>query len=107
MKNLCFISSVEVELFKHGLIWALSSEFVGCGVWLPLWSEFKIVIHVLMSDEEVFVTELGFDHLSIELKRTDLGKLSSNLSWLVTSIDIIDGGVGWNVGEVIKVLHEV
>ena len=101
------MESVKVKLFKHGLVWALSSEFVGSGIWSPFWSELEIVVHVLMSDEEVFITELGLDHLASKLKGTDLGKLSSDLSWLVSAVDVIDGGVGWNVGEVVEVLHVV
>ena len=63
-------------------------------VWFPLWLELDVIIGVLMSEEEIGVTELGGDQASFQLEISNLDLLSSDLWWSGPAIDFVDGGSG-------------
>jgi len=69
--------------------WALG------GVFVPLWLEIDIVVHLLMSEEELLVCPFGLSHGAIELESSNLNLFTSHLCWLIQSIDIIKDGICW------------
>jgi hypothetical protein len=82
--------------------WAFGSEVLEpwfvelLGVLLPSWLELKVVLHVLMSEEELFVTPFARMKGSIKNEVTDVGLFTSELGWLVKSIDLVQFGVTFN-----------
>jgi len=99
--------SIETELLERGLVWAFSMQAVSCGVWFPLWCNFKILFHVLMSDKKVDITKMRCFKLSLELKGSNENFLSSHFYWFVGTVDIVKGAVGWNGLEIIQELSFV
>ena len=76
-------------------------------VWFPLWLELDIVIGVLMSVEEISVTELGSDQAGFQLEVSNLDLLTSDLWWCGPSINFVDGGTRLDFLELVNIIHMI
>ena len=99
--------SIQVKLLKHLLIRTLSSKFVRSREWLPFWVDGEVRIHLVVSEEKLFVAPLGSDQLSIELESADFYSLSTDLGWCGPAVDGVDDGVFWDRLELLQVVHRV
>jgi len=103
-----FESSVQVQVLKHGLIWAFSVKRMQRIVIFPLRFEFDIISDDLMLEEHVFVTPVGGGECTIELKRTDQSFNTAKRKRCVKGVNIVDCGVSWDEGlELGSVSHVV
>ena len=103
-----FLISPEVQVLKHGLIWALSLEGMLSIVWCPGWFKSKIFKKVLMLVEHVLITPFGGGECSFDLDLTNQDFLTTKWKWLVCRVDVINRGVSWNeLFQLSKVTHIV
>ena len=53
------------------MVWAFSTVLVGWNIFSPLWVNFGIVIHQLMSEEKVLISPFRRSHTAFKLQGTD------------------------------------
>ena len=61
-------------------------------VLLPVWVELEVVIHALMSEEELLVSKLGGGELGVKDDVSKVGCDSIELLWCIQSIHLEQGG---------------
>jgi len=65
-------------------------------IWLPFWMNNEIVIDSLMSDEKIFVTELGSSESTVKNEVADVRFFATKFFWLIPGPDFVQRGVSWN-----------
>ena len=87
--------------------WALGCEVLEprfvelVGVLFPSWLQLEVVLHVLMSEEKLFVAPLAGVKGSVENEVADVGLCASELCGLVHGIDLVQFGVALDALELV------
>jgi len=89
------------------LVWALSTVLVGWDIFSPLWVNFDIVIHQLVSEEKVLISPFGRSHGAFKLQGTDQGFCSSKLFRTIPGINIVEIGISRNCLKLLDVSHGI
>jgi len=90
-----------IQITSHAEVnWTLLGAITACrfsgSIWFPFWVDLEVLIHFVMSKEEIFITPFGSDKLSIEFELSDELFFSTKRFRFIPSIDIVERSVRWN-----------